>query len=145
MRSGPSAWHHALGPGDRPWIESAVGEVVAELILLIGDDQHVVAYALRKAGDFGLDREMPGIRPPRSRDECPGLLLDDVSLEFLCGVPDVAGEFAVALAMADNQQELGPALGDEILDKAVSEHRPARQQMEDIGPAVLGAPPILRP
>ena len=72
-----------------------------------------------------------------------GFSCDDVSLEFQRGVADVAGEFAVAVAMADDQQQVGPALDDEILDQRVGEHRPARQQMQNIGAAILAAQAIV--
>ena len=86
-------------------------EIVAELVLLVGDDQDVVADPLGKAGDLGLYCEMTGIGPTRSGDKGPGLLLDHVGAEFLRAVTDVGREFGVTLAMADDQQQVRPALG----------------------------------
>jgi hypothetical protein len=45
--------------------------------------------------------------------------------------------------VADDQQEVLPALGYEVLNERVGEHRPARQQMQDIGAAILAAQPIV--
>ena len=106
MRSRPGARHQALGPGDRARVEGAVGELVAELVCFVGDNQHVVPNTLGEAGDLGLDREMPGIGPPCPRDKSPRLFLNDVGLKLLRGMADVGGEFAIALAMADDQRRL---------------------------------------
>ncbi len=92
-----------MGTGDRPRVEGAVGELVAELICLIGDDQHIVPDTLGEAGNLGLDREMPGIGPSRTGNKSPRLFLDDAGLEFLRGMADIGGKFAITLAMTDDQ------------------------------------------
>ena len=57
VRPRPGRWDEALGPGHRARIESAVGEVIAELVLFVGDHQNVVADALGKTCNLGLDRK----------------------------------------------------------------------------------------
>src|SRR5262249_35700158 len=136
VRPGPGARYQPLGPGYRPRVESAEGELVAEFVLLVGDDQYVVADALVEARGLRLDREMAGIGLPRPRHEGPWLFLDDPRLKFRRGVTDVGGEFAVAIVMADDLQQVRPALEDQILNQRVGQHRPARQQMENVGAAV---------
>ena len=132
-----------MGSGHRTRVESAVGEIIAKLVLLVGHYENVVSDALGETRDFGLDREMTGIGPPRSRDKGPGLLLHDPRLELLRRMADVPGEFAVPLAMADDQQQVLPALRDEVLDESVGEHRPARKQMQNAGAAILAAQAII--
>lgn len=127
MRPGPAARHQALRTGDRARVESSVGEIVAKFVVFVGNHQHVIADPLGEARDFGLDREVAGIGPPRARDKGPGFLFDDVRLELQRGVPDVGRKFAVAVTVADNEQQVGPALDDKILNKRVGQHRPARQ------------------
>ena len=106
VRSRPSARHQTLGTGDRSRIEGAVGELVAELVCLVGDNQHVIPDALGEPRNLGLDREMSCIGPPCPWNERPGLFLDDVGLEFLRGMADVAAEFAIAVTMPDDQQKV---------------------------------------
>ena len=72
-----------------------------------------------------------------------GFASHDPRLEFLRRMADVAGEFAVPLAMADDQQQVLPALRDEVLDQSVGQHRPARQQMQDVGAAIFAAQAII--
>ncbi len=143
MRPGPGARHQALGSGDRARVESAVGEVVAKFVVLVGDHQHVIADPLGEARDLGLNREVAGIGPPRARDKGPGFLFDDVRLELQCGVPDVGGKFAVAVTVADDEQQIGPALDDKILNQRVGQHRPARQQVQDVRAAIRAAQPVI--
>src|SRR4029077_5178268 len=112
VRPRPGARNQPLRPRDRPGIEGAIRQLVAELVGLVGNDQHIIADALSKTSDFGLDREMAGIGQPPPRDEGPRLLLDATRLKLLRGMANVGREFAVLLAVADDQQNVAPALSD---------------------------------
>src|SRR5205814_951315 len=70
----PGARNQPLRARDRPGVEGAVRQLVAELVRHVGNDQHVVADTLGKARDFGLDCKMAGIGPPGARDKSPRLL-----------------------------------------------------------------------
>ena len=54
------------------------------------------------------------------------------------------GKFAIALAMTDDQQQVGPTLDDKILNERIGKHCSARQQVKQVGPAILAAQPIIR-
>src|SRR5438128_476602 len=116
----PRARHQTLGPGNQPRIISAVRELVAEFVLLVGDDEHVIADALGKARNFGLDGEVAGIGAPSAGDKCPGLLLNYSRSELLRGMPYVRGKLPIAIAAADDQKDGGPTLGREIPRRAPS-------------------------
>src|SRR6202043_2461867 len=107
MRPRPSARHQTLGAGNQLWIISAVRELVTEFVLLVGDDEHVIADALGKACNFGLDCEVSGVGAPRTGDKRPRLLLDDPRSELLRGVTYVRGKLLIGIAAADDQQDAG--------------------------------------
>ena len=142
MRPRPGGRDEGLGPRHRARVEGAVGEIIAELVPFVGDHQHVVTDALRKACNLGLDREMPGIGAARARDKGPRFLLNDTCLEFQRGMVNVAREFPIAVAMAHHQQQVLPPLRDQVLDQSIGEHRVARQQMQNVGAAILAAQAI---
>src|ERR1700737_5063006 len=142
MRPRPSARHQSLGAGNQLWIISAVRELVTEFVLLVGDDEHVIADALGKACNFGLDCEVSGVGAPRTGDKRPRLLLDDPRSELLRGVTYVRGKLPIGIAAADDQQDAGPILGNEILNERIGQHRSAWRQVGDVAGAIPPAQPI---
>ena len=141
--SRPGRRHQPLSTGHRPRIGHAVGEIVAEIILLVSHDQHVVADALGEAGDLGLHGEMAGIGAARARHEGPGLILDDLDLEFLGRAAHRLGIGFVIVGLARDEQDMLPSLDREILHQRIGQHGPAGQEMQHAGPAIRPAQPVV--
>src|SRR5262245_2033252 len=102
----PALRDKARGASDGARVPGAVGEVVAEDVGLVRDDEDVILRrALSEGGDLLLDLLVAAVRAPaRARLVDERTLLDDLAAEALGGAADRVGEQLVVFAGAENQE-----------------------------------------
>ncbi len=92
---------------------------------------------------LGTDRQVSGIGPPRAGIEGPRLRCDEFCAEFLDRSINRRRIGLVGFARPGHQKDVPPALQHEILQQRIGKHRPARNEVEDIGATGLAAQSIV--
>ena len=82
-------------------------------------------------------------RASRQRPEGPGLFRNDLEPELFRGGAECIGVGGIVLARPDDEQHARPAPEQEELRQRVGEHRAARRDMKQIGPAIGAAQPVV--
>ena len=117
-----------------------VGQVLAECVALVGDQQDVVIGDVLSAHPhLILDLDVAGLGRARGRVVGIGALGDDLTTELLGGAAERGGEGEILRLGAVDQEPAGPLRPHQILDQGVGLHRPARDHVEHVRPAEVGA------
>ena len=140
----PAHGHEPRGAGDRPCIPGPVGQVVAEQVAFVGDDEDVVVGgALGERWDLLLHLLIAAVGAPAAGLILEGALLDDLAAKALGGAFDRIGEQLVVLRRSQHEEPAVPLLPDQVLRERVGEHGARGRCMHHVGAAVLLAQAVV--